>query len=112
LRVSETFESVVLTSAMLGTGIDVLDQAVLDCVGAQRHTSNGVAWAINERQSEALFRAHESLARMTESIKNELPMDLWTIDLREALLCLGEVDGEDLKEEVLDNIFNRFCIGK
>eukprot|EP00210_Caulerpa_lentillifera_P008120 g7754.t1 len=112
LRVSETFESVVLTSAKLNKGIEDLDQAVLDCVGAESQVGGGVAWTINERQSEALFRAHESLSRMTESIKEELPMDLWTIDLREAILCLGEVSGENLKEELLDNIFKRFCIGK
>ena len=56
--------------------------------------AGGVAWAINERQSEALFRSHASMERVIESIKNELPMDLWTIDLRDALLSLGEVSGE------------------
>ena len=74
--------------------------------------AGGVGWAINERQSEALFRSHASMERVIESIKNELPMDLWTIDLRDALLSLGEVSGEHIKEEILDQVFQRFCIGK
>lgn len=112
IMVSELMESVVLTSAKKKSGLEDLDKAVLKFLGEDESRVGGMAWAVNERQSEALFRAYESLGRLTESIESSLPLDCWTIDLREALLALGEVNGEDLKEEILDNIFNRFCIGK
>ena len=50
--------------------------------------------------------------QVCESVSAGLPIDFWTIDLRAALLSLGEVTGDEVTEEVLDAVFSRFCIGK
>ena len=67
---------------------------------------------MNERQAEALVRAHEALMRVAESIAGDLPIDFWTIDMRSAIIALGEVNGDEVTEQILDNVFSRFCIGK
>jgi tRNA modification GTPase len=68
--------------------------------------------AINARHQAALARAGESLERALESVAHRMPADFVAIDLRAAMEALGEITGEDLKEEVIDHIFARFCVGK
>lgn len=46
------------------------------------------------------------------TIQDGLPIDFWTIELREAALALGAITGDDITEDILDVIFTRFCIGK
>ena len=47
-----------------------------------------------------------------EIIKNKLPFDLLSIELREGIQNLSKITGQELTEELLDNIFSKFCIGK
>ena len=75
------------------------------------HAAN-IDIAINQRQAAALIRAQTALQQVLTTIECKLPLDFWTIDLREAIRALGEVTGEEVTESVLDRIFSRFCIGK
>lgn len=68
--------------------------------------------AINQRQQEALLRVQESLERVQGTMTQKLPLDFWTIDLREAATTLGQITGQEVTEPILDRIFSRFCIGK
>ncbi|NQY80599.1 MAG: tRNA uridine-5-carboxymethylaminomethyl(34) synthesis GTPase MnmE [Candidatus Caenarcaniphilales bacterium] len=68
--------------------------------------------SINSRQADLLRQCKESLAKALEAADSGIAHDFWTIDLKAAIARLGEITGDDLTEEILDNMFSQFCIGK
>lgn len=66
----------------------------------------------NIRQVDALKRCKTFLESFKSSLSDQLLDDMLSVDLRKIIEILGEVTGDDLTEEMLDNIFSRFCIGK
>ncbi|XP_043698448.1 tRNA modification GTPase MnmE isoform X2 [Telopea speciosissima] len=100
-------------SEAVAMGADVIIMTVSAFDGMTSDDTKLLEWIqINKRQCEQLMRTKEALLRLKSSIAEELPTDFWTIDLREAALALGQISGEGISEEVLSNIFAKFCIGK
>ena len=66
----------------------------------------------NIRQAKALKRAKLGLKHILEGTKKKIPHDLLTVDLKDVLDSLGEITGESISDEITNNIFSRFCIGK
>lgn len=67
---------------------------------------------INQRQADLLRKSKDALAKSLEAADQKHPADFWTIDLKAAIASLGEITGDVLTEELLDEIFSKFCIGK
>ncbi len=108
----ETIKNVVTTAAINNQGIEELEAGIINAVNFGNVQAENLDFAVNQRQAAALTRAKVALEQCLNTIKNNLPLDFWTIDLRGAIYALGEVTGEDVTESVLDRIFSRFCIGK
>ena len=66
----------------------------------------------NSRHYSALSLAKKEIINVKKGLKNDVPSDLITIDLKQVLYHLGEVTGEITNDEILSNIFSKFCIGK
>lgn len=97
-------------SAVSGAGRDELVAELLRRCGAG--SLEGVQVALNARQRDLAGAAALSLEASLEAAAQQLPWDFWTIDLRTAVRCLGEITGAEVSEAVLDRVFSRFCIGK
>ncbi|MBQ6545427.1 MAG: tRNA uridine-5-carboxymethylaminomethyl(34) synthesis GTPase MnmE, partial [Lachnospiraceae bacterium] len=66
----------------------------------------------NERQAGLLRKAEEALLAAEEAAKAGLPADVYVLDLTDAAHALGQITGEDAGEEIIEEIFSKFCMGK
>ena len=66
----------------------------------------------NARQKQALLEAHRSLIQVGESIQAGMPEDFFSIDLLSAYEAFGRILGESLGEDLVNEIFSKFCTGK
>lgn len=99
-------------SAKTGSGLPELTEALAE-IGRSIAGDTDETLVTNIRHYEALSRAATALGRVRDGLKvATLPPDLIAQDLREALYHLGEIVGEISTDEVLGNIFRKFCIGK
>ncbi len=98
-------------SAKTGFGLDELRTAMLAAVHDEMPREDDVLVS-NTRHYEALRRVQQALVDVTRGLDNGTPADLLAVDLRDALYHLGAVTGEVTSDEILGNIFGRFCIGK
>lgn len=97
-------------SSKTGFNISELKQKIKESVLEQN--SMETDFVTNARQEECLKNAQIALINALQGVKNFELQDLISIDVKAALLALDEVTGEVITDEILDNIFDNFCIGK
>lgn len=96
-------------SAKLGE-IEPLKHELVRIARESMHTS--AVMLSNARHYEAVTRAHQAIERVQAGLNNGLSGELLSLDLQDCLSALGEVTGQITNQEVLSNIFSKFCIGK
>ncbi len=102
---------VVAVSAKGGLNIGCLTDFLAGVIGRDPYYASG-AIVSNFRHHEALLHASESLARARSSLSTGLSPDLLAEDIRQTLHHLGVITGQITTDEILGNIFSKFCIGK
>ena len=73
---------------------------------------NDEVYITNLRHKEALIDAKKSLMMVKQSIEDEMPEDFLSIDLMSAYASLGTIIGEEVGEDLVNEIFSKFCMGK
>jgi tRNA modification GTPase len=102
----------VFVSCRTSEGLDILKKTLAEMVMQGMAGQRAHAWAVNQRQRTALEQARESVLRSLESINARLSPEFIAVDLRGALDSLGLIIGATYTDDILERIFNDFCIGK
>lgn len=109
-EIDSGFDSAI--SALTGEGIENLFSLMEEkATGSSSYSEKG-AVVSNSRHYECLRRARESLEKVEESIQNKMSGEFISVDLRKAADDLGEIIGIVTSDDILNNIFTKFCIGK
>ncbi len=107
--VFESLENMIFISAKDTSQIDVLEHKISDW--ASQKMADDILIS-NHRHYEALQKTKVSLLQVLQGLEHQMPTDLIAIDIRQALHTLGEISGIISTDDLLDNIFSNFCIGK
>ncbi len=103
--------SIIKVSALTGTGLQNLEEEILKKAGAI--AQEGLNIYVSLRHEELLRKSKEVLESFLERYREEdISPEIAMLDIREASDYLGEIVGEVTTEDILGNIFSRFCIGK
>ena len=104
-------DTLVSISARNGNGLDLLKQRILWVVGLENDPS-GSEVMVNLRQAKLLETAHEHFQRAAHHLDRDQDYEIISIEIKDGLECLQQILGSDTPPDVLDHIFNNFCIGK
>lgn len=103
---------IIQTSMKDETGIDQLEDAIKKYFISGKIDFNHEANITNIRHKEALSDAYESLKLVKKSIEDEMPEDFLSIDLMNAYSSLGKIIGQEVEDDLVNEIFSKFCMGK
>lgn len=103
---------IIRTSTKENTGMDEFENVIKDMFFQGQIKANNEVIITNMRHKEALMNARESLQMVVNSLKNHMPEDFYSIDLMSAYASLGKIIGEEVGEDLVNEIFAKFCMGK
>lgn len=104
-------EEIIPISAKSGEGMEELKTKLIETATSEFNPQQELI-VTNSRHYDALRASGEALMRLREGLKEGISADFLAQDLREAIYHLGEITGKVTSEDLLHNIFSRYCIGK
>ena len=107
---NRTDKNAIYISTLTNEGLDDLRKKIKNIVCD--FSAEETEFITNKRQTDCLIKCRDSLTKALDAAKSQELQDLISIDLKSALLFLNELTGEVITDEILNNIFDHFCIGK
>lgn len=103
---------IIKTSTKENIGIDIFEEQIKEMFFNGQISFNDEVYITNLRHKEALIDARKSLSLVKKSIEDDMPEDFLSIDLMSAYASLGTIIGEEVGEDLVNEIFSKFCMGK
>lgn len=110
-NITKGFEHVVKISAKQGEGIEQLRDMILSVTGMNNVVFDG-GIITNARQADALNRAEIACSQARKAAQSGMTPDAILQDVEAAISALGELTGQSVREDIIQDIFSRFCVGK
>ncbi len=108
----KTQKEVILISAKQSSGLEELEKLITDMYFNGVLEYNDEVYITNLRQEEALRKSLESLCMVERTIQDDMPEDLYAVDMMNGYEALGRITGEQVDEDLINTIFQEFCMGK
>ncbi|MGE5677742.1 MAG: tRNA uridine-5-carboxymethylaminomethyl(34) synthesis GTPase MnmE [Pseudomonadota bacterium] len=105
-------DNIIEMSAKNRYGIEGLEERIKELVFQGRLSINKNTMVTNIRHKDLLDKADENVGKAISSIEAGIPVDLISVDIREAWSKLGAITGDTVEEDIINEIFSKFCIGK
>ena len=112
LVLPEGIKNVVQISALNDTGIDELKAKIKEIYNLEEIEVEDMTYLSNARSIALIEEAKNLLEEASKNIESDIPVDMVEIDIKEAWSKLGEIIGETYQEELIDQLFSQFCLGK
>ena len=106
------FNNIIKISALKKEGIDKLYEKINDLFNFNQINVDNDIVITNERHKIQIQKAIQNLNKAIKSLSINMPIDIVAISLKDVLSDLGEITGEEASEEIINEIFARFCLGK
>jgi tRNA modification GTPase len=105
-------KNIIYTDTVTNTGVNPLKDKIIELFNIDELENDNDAYFTNERQISLAKEALSILDDVNNGVENEMPVDLIEIDIKRIWTKLGEILGENYDEELIDQLFSNFCLGK
>jgi len=106
------YSNIIYTNTKDIDGIDSLKNKIVELFNLEKLTQNDNSFLTNVRQISLAKEAYQILEEVEKGIKDDIPVDMVEIDIKRSWEKLGEIIGETYTEELIDQLFSQFCLGK
>ena len=111
-EIKKLCKPIIKLSAMDKTGLEKLYDEIIKVFSLNNLYNDNEILITNERHKNQIRKAKENINQAIISIQNNMPIDISSIHIKQALEDLGEITGKNVSENIINEIFSKFCLGK